>query len=213
MGSASNKKEQTVALEKYTPSLNDYYRTKFANIVQKMSNSLPSKHVELIRRELDQLNIETEENTLEALKYAASLSVLIDLSLQGWIFEIDNGNLTLKMENENLDDKQKLRYRLSAERNAQFKSESIAAFIRKMEAIKKHEGRDVSIRNLFGDANLLIQYIYLYKPKKRCASHIFNWSQMNEISIQAISFLIFGDIFATPGPFHIKLCLEEICFI
>ena len=159
MSSASNKKEQTVALEKYTPSLNDYYRTKFSNIVQKMSNSLPSKHVELIHRELDQLNIETEENTLEALKYAASLSVLIDLSLQGWIFEIDNGNLTLKMENENLDDKQKLRYRLSAERNAQFKSESIAAFIRKMEAIKKYEGRDVSIRNLFGDANLLIQHI------------------------------------------------------
>ena len=39
-----------------------------------------------------------------------------------------------------------------------------------MEAIKKHEGRDVSIRNLFGDANLLIQYIQA--KEKVCEPYI-----------------------------------------
>ncbi len=170
MSSASNKQEQTVAWERYTPSLNDYYHSRFVGLVQKMGNSLPSKHVELIHRELEQIDVETEENTLEALKYTASLSVLVDLSLQGWVFEIDNGDLTLKMENENLDDKQKLRYRLSAERNAQFKSESIAAFIRKMETMKKHDGRNISIHSLIGDPNLLIQHIQ--NEEKVCDPYI-----------------------------------------
>ena len=30
------------------------------------------------------------DNNLEALKYLASLNILYDLSLQGWVFDIDN---------------------------------------------------------------------------------------------------------------------------
>lgn len=159
MGSSSETKEQTVASEKYQPSLNDYYNGRFTKLINRMSHSLPINRATIIKNELDQIDISTSDNQLETLKYASALSVLIDLSLQGWVFDIDNGLLTLKMENDNLDDKQKLRYRLSAEKNAQFKTPSVAAFIEKMETPKNHQGNNISIRNLIGDKNFLIQQI------------------------------------------------------
>ena len=171
MGSASNIKEHTVASEIYAPALNDQYNNRFLGLLQQMSHTLPTNRTALIKHELSEVDIETAEDRIEALKYAASLNVLIDLSFQGWIFEVENGTLILKMEIENLDDKQKLRYRLSAERNAQFKSESIAAFIRKMEAIKEYQGVNISIRNLIGDASILVGTFRIMSPY---ASRIFN---------------------------------------
>lgn len=170
MNSASNIKEQTIASEKYEPSLNDFYNNRFNGLIERMSHTLPSNRSELIKNELNQINIDEAENKLEALKYAASLSALIDLSLQGWIFDIDNGKLILKMETENVDDKQKIRYRLSAERNAQFASESVAAFIRKMETKKIYREQSISIRNLVGDKNHLIHAIQ--NGKKVCEPYI-----------------------------------------
>jgi len=164
MGSASNIKEHTVASEIYAPALNDQYNNRFLGLIQQMSHTLPTNRTALIKRELSEIDIETAEDRIEALKYAASLNVLIDLFFQGWIFEVENGTLILKMEIENLDDKQKLRYRLSAERNAQFKSESTVAFIQKMEAIKEYQGVKISIRNLIGDSNILIRNIQNNEP-------------------------------------------------
>lgn len=159
MGSSSDIKEQTIASENYMPTLNDYYNNQFFRLVERMSHTLPSNRSALIKNELSKVEIDEAEDKLEALKYAASLSVLVDLSLQGWIFDIRNGILTLKMENENVDDKEKLRYRLSAERNAQFKSPSVATFIKQMEASKTYHGNTISIRNLIGDKNYLIHAI------------------------------------------------------
>ena len=159
MSSSSDIKEQTIASEGYAPSLNAFYNEQFHRLVIRMSHALPINRVELIKNELSQIDVNTAEDKLEALKYAASLSVLIDLSLQGWIFDIANGTLTLKMENESLDDKQKLRYRLSAEKNAQFKSPTVAAFIQRMEAYKVYNENVISIRQLIGNRDLLIQYI------------------------------------------------------
>ena len=159
MGSSSETKEQTVASEKYQPTLNDYYNECFKRLVERMSHNLPINRSAIIKRELDQIDVENADDQLETLKYASSLSVLIDLSLQGWIFDIDEGVLTLKMENDNLDDKQKLRYRLSAEKNAQFKTPSVAAFIRQMESNKKYQGNNISVRELIGDKHFLIQQI------------------------------------------------------
>lgn len=159
MGSSSDIKEQTIASESYEPALNEYYNNRFFQLVERMDNTLPSNRSVLIKNELSQVKIDEAEDKLEALKYAASLSVLVDLSLQGWIFDITNGNLTLKMENENVDDKEKLRYRLSAERNAQFKSPSVAAFIKQMETNKTYHGNNISVRNLIGDKNFLIHAI------------------------------------------------------
>lgn len=159
MGSSSEIKEQTIASEKYQPSLNDYYNARFSRLIEKMSHNLPTKRATIIKSELEQIDVDNTEDRLEALKYASSLSVLIDLSLQGWIFDIENGSLTLKMENDNLDDKQKLRYRLSAEKNAQFKTPSVAAFIKQMESNKHYQGNEISIRNLIGDKLFLIHQI------------------------------------------------------
>ena len=159
MGSSSATKEQTVASEKYQPALNDYYNERFNKLVERMSHNLPINRAAIIKGELDKIDVDNSDNKLETLKYASSLSVLIDLSLQGWIFDIDEDSLTLKMENDNLDDKQKLRYRLSAEKNAQFKAPSVAAFIRKMESNKIYQGNNISVRDLIGDKHFLIQQI------------------------------------------------------
>ena len=159
MGSSSETKEQTVASEKYQPALNDYYNERFKRLVERMSHNLPINRAAIIKRELEQIDVDNSDDQLESLKYASVLSVLMDLSLQGWIFEIEDGSLTLKMENDNLDDKQKLRYRLSVEKNAQFKSPSVAAFIKRMESNKNYQGKNISVRNLIGDKHFLIRQI------------------------------------------------------
>lgn len=159
MGFSSETKEQTVASEKYQPTLNDYYNERFRRLIEQMSHNLPINRTDIIKRELDQIDLENSDDQLETLKYASSLSVLIDLSLQGWIFDIEEGSLTLKMENDNLDDKQKLRYRLSAEKNAQFKTPSVIAFIKQMETTKSYNGKNISIRDLIGDKHFLIRQI------------------------------------------------------
>lgn len=170
MNYSSETKEQTVASEKYQPSLNDYYNERFKNLVVRMSHTLSINRATLIKNELEQIDIDNSDDKLEALKYASSLSVLIDLSLQGWVFDIEGSTLTLKMENDNLDDKQKLRYRLSAEKNAQFKAPSVAAFIKQMESSKNYHGANISIRHLIGDTQALVQRIQ--NKQKVCDPYI-----------------------------------------
>ena len=170
MGSSSETKEQTVASEKYQPALNDYYNERFKRLVERMSHNLPINRTAIIKRELEQIDVDNSDDQLESLKYASALSVLMDLSLQGWIFEIEDGSLTLKMENDNLDDKQKLRYRLSAEKNAQFKTPSVAAFIKQMESNKNFQGKNISVRNLIGDKHFLIHQIQ--NGQKVCEPYI-----------------------------------------
>lgn len=148
-----------VASEKFQPILNDYYSERFKHIIERMSHTVPSNRVELIKDELFISNSNVTENQLEALKYVAALHVLVDLSLQGWIFDIKDGELTLKMENDNIDDKKKIKYRLSAERNAQFRVSSVAGFIKKMEEVKTFNGNKLSVKNLIGDKDFLIKQI------------------------------------------------------
>ena len=154
-----NNIDETIASEKYDPSLNSYYNDKFHVLIEKMSHTLPSNRVEMIKNEISETEAMEDSECIDTLKYLASLSVLIDLSLQGWIFDIKNNSLTLKMENDNVDDKQKIRYRLSAEKNAQFKTPSVAAFIKQMETSKTYCGNNLSIKNLIGDKSLLLQKI------------------------------------------------------
>lgn len=159
MGSSSETKEQTVASEKYQPALNAYYNERFKQLVDRISHNLPINRTAIIKRELKQIDVDNPDEQLESLKYASALSVLIDLSLQGWIFDIADGSLVLKMENDNLDDKKALRYRLSAEKNAQFKAPSVASFIKKMESNRKYGGNNISVRNLIGNKHYLIEQI------------------------------------------------------
>lgn len=100
----------------------------------------------------------------------ASISLLKDLSLQGWQFRAESGKLYLFMHEDNLDDKAHIRYRLSAERNAQFKTESVKRFIIRMETQRLFKGEQVSIKNLIGNKDVLIQNIR--KGSKVCDPYI-----------------------------------------
>ena len=105
----------------------------------------------IIGDELRRVSETAREADLDCQKYMAALSVFVDLSLQGWIFGFQDHQLTLRMENDNIDDKEKIRYRLSAERNAQFKSESVARFIMYMETERNYNGTPVSVKCLIGN--------------------------------------------------------------
>ena len=71
MSSSSDIKEQTIASEGYAPSLNAFYNEQFHRLVIRMSHALPINRVELIKNELSQIDVNTAEDKLEALKYAA----------------------------------------------------------------------------------------------------------------------------------------------
>lgn len=159
MSSTLDKDEQTLATERYEPALSGQYMELFHALVIRMGNTLPSNRAEIIKAEMAHVSTEEAQNDIEALRYIATLSVLVDLSLQGWAFDVHGNELTLKMETDNVDDKQRIRYRLSAERNAQFKSESVSAFIKQMESGKVYNGNNISIRNLIGDKNQLLAFI------------------------------------------------------
>lgn len=150
--------EQPLAIESFTPNLNELFKQRFSNLLVKLDHTLYYNRAAIIQEELSYI-YDNYDNDLDALKYCATLSVLIDLSQQGWLLDIQETGLTLKMENDNLDDKAKIRYRLSAERNAQFKQKSVKAFIRTMETEKTYNNHDISVKVLIGDKNFLIDAI------------------------------------------------------
>ena len=160
MGASTERTEQTIASEQYKPALSERYSALFGELVERLQRILPDNRATAIGDEIKRIAQFTEEaESLDGKKYMAALSVLIDLSQQGWIFDVQNGELTLKMENSNIDEKAKIRYRLSAERNAQFKNPSVAKFIQRMEATRKFNGAKISIRDLIGDKEKLIEAI------------------------------------------------------
>ena len=154
---AKDSNEQIIASEAFVPDLTEAYAKRYNDLICRLASTLPANRVGIINKEIT--TAKDEEETIDQLKYIAALSVLVDLSQQGWVFDIENKNLILKMEIDNVDDKQMLRYRLSAERNAQFKTDSVATFINKMEAEKIYQDRKISIRSLIGDPQILIEKI------------------------------------------------------
>ena len=157
MRKKAENQETEIASEAFLPSLSDKYMERFQILLERLDLALSINRIEIIEGEIEATtNNVTLEEGLEKLKYIAVLHVLIDLSQQGWIFDIKNRSLTLKMENSNIGDKQRIRYRLSAERNAQFRSDSVQTFVRMMETPKNFGGNMVSVRNLFGDPRRII---------------------------------------------------------
>lgn len=155
----SVKKEQIIAKEIFSPVLSEENERRFDRLKARLQTLMPMNYIEAIKKEIAEVSADDTTYDIDAMKYAAALSVLIDLSQQGWIFEIQDNDLFLRMEADNVDDKKMLRYRLSAERNAQFKTASVAAFIKKMETAKTYNGKSVSIKNLIGNADVLMNRI------------------------------------------------------
>ncbi len=156
MPASSDKPDQVLASERFAPRLSACFESRYCELIRKLGESLPINRVEIIRNEIIEASNGDNLDQLELWKYQAALNVLIDLSQQGWVFDIQDDTLTLRMVNEFHDDKQMVRYRLSAERNAQFRSASVSQFIRYMEVERKFGDELVSIRSLIGDPNQLI---------------------------------------------------------
>lgn len=157
MSKKAENQEKEIASEAFLPSLSDEYMMLFRELLEHLEQALPIDRVIIIENEIQAITENAAlEDGIEKLKYIAALHVLIDLSKQGWVFDISNCSLTLKMENSNIDDKQRIRYRLSAERNAQFKTESVQTFVSMMETPKKFKGSMISVRDLFGNPQRII---------------------------------------------------------
>lgn len=157
MSKKAENQEKEIASEAFLPSLSDEYMMLFRELLEHLEQALPIDRVIIIENEIQAITENAAlEDGIEKLKYIAALHVLIDLSKQGWVFDISNCSLTLKMENSNIDDKQRIRYRLSAERNAQFKTASVQTFVSMMETPKKFKGSMISVRDLFGSPQKII---------------------------------------------------------
>lgn len=161
------------AVEKpFYPELDEPHSLLFREIVSKLGSSLPINIRTILKQEIiryQNSELHSADN-INSLKYLATINILMDLSLQGWIFDVKEDSLTLRMEGENFDSKEKIRNRLNLETNAQFATPSIQGFIKKMEKTKSFNGNNVSVKNLFGDPQLLLEFIN--NKSKVCAPYI-----------------------------------------
>ena len=153
----NNNQNRALASEEFNPNLSEFYRTRFDALLEQLKASIPTNYRFLFQKEIDsvnQLSVEKLEE-VEHLKYLATLNVLIDLVQQGWIFDIKGKSLFLRLESMGQDSKEYIRYRLSAERNAQFKIPSVKSFVKSLERERVYNGDTVSIKNLIGRADLI----------------------------------------------------------
>jgi len=153
----TKKNNRALASEEFIPNLSDCYRVRYEALLARLKKSIPTNYIYLFEEEIasiKQLSVESSEE-IDQLKYLATLNVLIDLAQQGWIFDIKDGTLFLRLESMSQDSKEYIRYRLSAERNAQFKIPSVRNFVKGLEKERLYNGRSVSIKNLIGDAELI----------------------------------------------------------
>lgn len=154
------KYNHAVATERFAPNLSGEFAGMFETLVARLGKSLPINRQEFLLKEIEFINNRDNLfNDIEALKYLAALHILYDLSLQGWIFDIEKRNLYLRMESENIANKDQIKYRLHSETDAQFRMKSVRTFICSMEKERVYKGQKVSIKSLIGDPGSLIQKI------------------------------------------------------
>lgn len=146
--------------EDFFPKLNKKYSEQFQELVAKIRVAFPTNRIDIIRNEIATYErMDNEDNNIDVLKYMATLNVLIDLHQEGWSFDFLGDNLSLKLDNFRNSDKESIRYRLSKERNAQFKIDSVKQFIQYMEKPKIINGQQISVKNLIGNTKVLIQKV------------------------------------------------------
>lgn len=146
--------------EIFSPALNEEYIGRFRCLVKRLGEVFPNYRDLLIKQEIATTEEGIPADDFEGLRYISTLRVLYDLMQQGWNLEVKNNTeLYLTMLTENSNDKEYIRHRLSTERKAQFKIDSNLRFITHMERVKVHHGREISIKNLIGSRDVLIQAI------------------------------------------------------
>ena len=144
-------------IELFSPAFDQEKTVLFNALVNRIGQAYPHYRAQVIQNELN--GIIVDDNNIEDQKYKSALNILIDLVQQGWQLEVHNGQLFLKMSAQDSVDKGYIRFRLSSERKAQFQDESVMRFVEKMEATKQYNNQQISIRNLIGSSDVLIDKI------------------------------------------------------
>lgn len=144
-------------LELFSPAFDQEKTILFNALVNRIGQAYPHYRSQIIQNELNR--IFADDNNIEDQKYKSALNILIDLVQQGWQLEVHNGQLFLKMSAQDSVDKGYIRFRLSSERKAQFQDESVMRFVEKMETTKQYNNQQISIRNLIGSSDALIEKI------------------------------------------------------
>ena len=157
---AEDTSEGVIAKAGYNPALSDEYKERFNKIAQNLSEHYFPNRV----RALESFIIEEQEkecidNKIEKMRFIISLQVLRDLLNQGWAMEMIDGMLKLSIQFERMNDKEKIRFRMRPEREAQFLLRPTKEFIDKMEKERRYNGQPLSIKSLYGSKELLIQGI------------------------------------------------------
>lgn len=144
-------------LERFNPQLDDNYKLRFVQLIQRIDNAFPNYRNQLVQNELR--GLDTDNDDLGVVKYDATLRILNDLCQQGWQLEVHDNQLYLKMTTHNSKDKDYVRFRLSSERKAQFQEPSIQRFVARMETPRMYNGAMLSVRQLIGSSILLAERI------------------------------------------------------
>ena len=176
-----NKHNNELASEEFVPSLSDLYQKRYSSLLESLKSSLPTNYIYVLEKEMASVSESDMESIedVEYLKYLATINVLKDLVQQGWIFDIKDGKLYLRLDSMIQDSKEYIRYRLSAERNAQFKVPSIKGFIKSLEKERLYNGKSVSVKNLIGQADLIREAI---KNGETITKPYINLSQKQKMS-------------------------------
>lgn len=145
-------------LERFEPQLDEPNKVRFVELTRRIGSAFPNYRNQLVQNEL--LTHNADKDNLASIKYSAVLKVLIDLCRQGWQLEVHDKQLYVKMTAQDSMDKEYIRYRLSSEKKAQFQERSIQHFIERLEKEKVYNDKQISIKNLIGDAQQLIERIH-----------------------------------------------------
>ena len=79
--------DSTIASEIFSPDLSDAYKERYHHLIIRLTHALPINRVNIIRNEISQMH-GFGERDFEKLKYITALSVLVDLTQQGWILNV-----------------------------------------------------------------------------------------------------------------------------
>ncbi len=141
----------------FKPILDDTYMIVFNKITTILSEKFNYHRVQYLNEQIQSWKERINEEDIEGMKFLSVLSILRDLLNQEWrILKINSSDLMLASPVLlRGDDKAYLRQQLQHERNAQFKLDSIKAFVKKMEKKRKYQEKEISVLDLVGNSSLL----------------------------------------------------------
>lgn len=142
--------EELIAKEYFHPRLDIDYQIELKRLLNKVQSAYFGNRADILGFEISRYDT-IEDKDLELIKYITAVSLLKDLLQQGWSINVKEDETILYLKQDKMSDKERIRARANAERNAQFSTDATKGFIKRLEAEKKYNGERISIRCLIGD--------------------------------------------------------------